>query len=112
MTNEEIAHAHTSAMYKRLTAQHLSVQDLRAALSQKGLFRTMSQVHADLALFGYTDYAATHSHPQPPAAAAAEQQPQQAAPAPAEAPKPSVPYQSGLGGIAGAYHRAQRNQPH
>lgn len=107
MTKDEFTHAQLSGMYKHLTAQNLTVQELRAALSQKGLFRTMSQVHADLKLYGYTDYAATHSQPQPPAAAAAEQ-PQQAAPA-AAAPKPSVPYQSGLGGLAGAIQRAERN---
>lgn len=105
MTNEEFHHAQTSGMYKQLTAQHLTVQELRAALSQKGEFRTISQVHDDLKLYGYADYAATHSQPQPPAAA---EQPEQAEPA-AEEPKPSVPYQMGASWLASAIYRAQRN---
>jgi hypothetical protein len=107
MTTDEFAHTQLSGTYKQLTAQHLSVQELRAALSQKGVFRTMSQVRDDLKLYGYTDYAATHS--QPPAEQPEQpEQPQQAAPA-AEEPKPSVPYQMGPSWLAGAIQRAQRN---
>lgn len=66
ITLTEAGHAYVSGHYKRLVAKELNVAEIRRALSDAGIPRTMHHVREDLSRYGYPEYAATHEGPLPP----------------------------------------------
>lgn len=66
ITLTEAGHAYVSGFYKRFTAKEMNVAEIRRALSDNGIPRTLHQVREDLTRYGYPEYAATHEGSLPP----------------------------------------------
>ena len=66
ITLTEAGHSYIKGHYKRFVEKELNVAEIRRALSDAGIPRTLSQVREDLSRYGFPEYAATHEGSLPP----------------------------------------------